>query len=533
MPTQLISVTYDGKPCLNPWTLYQECQKHGLPTSSFWGKANSYCCPLGPAVGRGWLLMSRKQIDEIDKTIAHPLYFRSGDKSVTFPSIYFKRAICITPGADNSVKQAYLVEVVDRRAMAKWSTIDQAYNIMDPTATASSVSCHWPTRNEGVLWTWQTLFTELFEQAKLTKTGSDPDSATIPEAVVSSAVAFRPLNWRFHGVSAYDSLCTVLEAVGFTLRYDPIKDQFGIVEYGSPGAAEGSSIDATDTANEETLTESRNKLIHDLSPIVADKLTIPGKVRVFFHARRFVPGDTGVYSDRDSYELRPAHVVEVTPENAGEESDSLNIGIVWADMPAFFTNDADTASNQTDLVTYANVLAIRYIQRLKAGQGQMHKIYSGVIDVAPSSQLSGVCWKATCAPGRLGGLVTEVLRTPGMMTDAGDIFDPVKMFNNDGASRVSTPAIMRPSFPGVHILRGRATEPIALAGGTVEIMVASTESVPSWVGTGITVDAIVFLRPFEDIQEGDHVLLLADFNVKKYIIIAAECPGVGNLGSGI
>src|SRR5262245_39997190 len=128
------SVSLAGQPCLSPAALYRQCLELRLSVDWF-GKPNSFTCPLGGKPGRGYVLLTRGQLDAID-----PLHRFGGLYNLTFSlipelstgpsgavvlhSVVITGADCLTPGLRGDPAAAYLVGLSDRRWPAQRVPVD-------------------------------------------------------------------------------------------------------------------------------------------------------------------------------------------------------------------------------------------------------------------------------------------------------------------------------------------------------------------------------------------------------------------------
>jgi len=113
MREQMVTVSLDGLPCV-------------LPHEA--GLANSYWCPLGGAVGRAWVLMLWRDLEQVYNTESpfHELVFACTEKSgnrqettqrVVFPSLLLVKGQRLTPGPCAAGDSLYLVELADKRLL--------------------------------------------------------------------------------------------------------------------------------------------------------------------------------------------------------------------------------------------------------------------------------------------------------------------------------------------------------------------------------------------------------------------------------
>ncbi len=143
------AMNFGGKPLRDPRVVYDECVRHGFPTDSFDGLANSYTCPVGTKPGKAWLLMARKDIDALDMDAGHTLRMEvkapgSDRVWIDFDGLYPISAKCVLPGQPSDPEAAYLVECEDERCkLRNFQTPRSHYNIRS----------HGTNNSPGTMWT--------------------------------------------------------------------------------------------------------------------------------------------------------------------------------------------------------------------------------------------------------------------------------------------------------------------------------------------------------------------------------------------
>src|SRR5262245_23924645 len=224
--------------CLDPQALSRECQEQGLPLG--WvGLPNSYFCPLGVNPGRGWILLLRSQLDRINQNNLYNFYLETYDQarkrvsSVTHRNLLFVKAQCLTPGAADDTKSAYLCELADRRHLYTTIPIDKAYNVRSCPGSATYYSA---TLNSGTPWTWQTLVTDIWNTLGTSRLGGNSTLPFTPDGT--------PEGFDFYGGYALFALGAVLERLGCALAYDSIADSFSIVRVAATDALAGLALAA-------------------------------------------------------------------------------------------------------------------------------------------------------------------------------------------------------------------------------------------------------------------------------------------------
>ncbi len=99
--------------------------------------ANGLICPGGPAPSRGYILMLRRDIDNLNKNAAQSLYVNDGNGNwITFQGLYWINGRNISPGSTNDPTAVYLCEIADSRWLCQNPTykvpINAQYNVRAP-----------------------------------------------------------------------------------------------------------------------------------------------------------------------------------------------------------------------------------------------------------------------------------------------------------------------------------------------------------------------------------------------------------------
>ena len=111
-----MGITLDGRPCVEAGQLLEYCDAKGIDTSSFVGKANAFFMPSGSNYGRGWCLLLRSDLDQIDIESLLDFSFDDNDGgSVVFSKLVFIRADAVTAGIDDDPNVVMICELADCR----------------------------------------------------------------------------------------------------------------------------------------------------------------------------------------------------------------------------------------------------------------------------------------------------------------------------------------------------------------------------------------------------------------------------------
>lgn len=217
-----MSILYADVPATDPNPVRQACQEQGLPTD-WYGRTNFFRVPTGRGPGTGAVLLTGDDLDDIDLTTDHTLTFLDDQgNSRTLQKITLLKARCLTPGYAGDGRATFLCDLADRRWFLSKIPVDKAYNVSSADGTSYLTS----STNGGSAWTWQTLVQDLYTTLGL---GAAP---ALPYTYTAN-----PENLKFFAGFAWEALNQVLDALGCTIKYDPVADTFSVLKLGDTAAA--------------------------------------------------------------------------------------------------------------------------------------------------------------------------------------------------------------------------------------------------------------------------------------------------------
>jgi len=338
-------------------------------------RANSYRCPTGEQPGVAYVLMTRSDVDALDKTGPLTLEMNtvSGGQTTTnaFTGLYFIEATRMRRGAPNDPNAAFLVRLEDKRCLLKWSdTANAQYNVRA-----------WA--NEGPHlqgtggFTWSTMVADLWNKMA-DVLGTFPGLPYAPHG--------HPENWKFIGKSAWTALHQVLHKLECTTTYDPTTGTFSIVELGAE-QTDLANLAGALTFDEETITGNGDRL--------------PGQVRVHFPTWHLAYGqERDTEADNNWSVARSSHAEVIATGSAGSTTSQL-----WDDLSLVY-GENDTPTNLADLTARAQQRVEKFVQRLQSPR--FHKVLIGIeTSVQPGSQVREITWRHWGETA--GGTQTELL----------------------------------------------------------------------------------------------------------------------------
>ena len=377
----------DNKRLLDPRELIQTSSEHNSP-DTFWGRANGYTCPRGKMPGSAWLLILGRDLKDLDPNDFHSLKWIDntfGGNDIEIKNLAIVRSWCMNfslPAADDA---AHLVELQDVRRILFRSSIDEQYNVRVPTPPQPNVPAnrYYPeSLDAGNLWTWQRLLDNVWSNL-------GPLAGLPP--LLPIAVASTPEDFRFLGVSAWEALHVVLDAIGCTTAMDPKGPTFTYVDRGA--------VDAATRARLQNLSGvgGANRRMYDADPTQPALANVPAQVEVFFHRNEEYYGIERDTPRASNWEMLPYYRIAVNTNVAGA-SGTLP---VWADLPAL-VDCRGLIPNAAELQARAEQVRDAIVNEPVPELLR----FSGIVnDVSPGSEVTAVTWRDY---GDDWGLITQI-----------------------------------------------------------------------------------------------------------------------------
>ena len=421
--------------CVDPADAANACDKLNHPTDWLALGPNSYTARTGTKSDEGWLLLRRCDLDIIDRNVAtHKLKFQIVDgtnptkslQSLTIDQLIIgPTATCILP-----VKQAsgvmspgaiYLVQILDKRATARWETADVAFNVRCISGVASNAEVDYydTTTNGGTPYTWQEAVDVLWDLMEdyLGTTPSLPFSpAHYPEA------------FEFRGVRAIDAVGVLLDRIGCTITRNVETGAFTIIRVGEQ------------TGFTDLLDAGKPVELFDADPVEANYVKIPAQVRVHFRRQYEMYGGEFDPTASDDKRTGASFSIAITAASLGYTTTGVLAGTeepLWAETTALFAPGGGAApDNNSELNQVATEIAGVYYRRLLLST-HLARSYSGIEKFAPGGLCKSVRWIA----GAGGSPITQISRYPGDV--AGQMDDILH-------SATQPINLSRPSYPEIY-----------------------------------------------------------------------------------
>lgn len=363
------------------------------------GKANSFWNPLGPAWGRGYVLMYRKDvaklIDDGAGAFPYSLEMSDGENKIKIPKLWINKAQRLTPGKPKSDGAAYVVEIVDKRFFAaRFSSTgiirsnvfahphdhlgDQFYWRENPRYQADEDGDE--TLEDQITWLWDQVATILGEMPEL------PRWFLGDEGFISDRLLFH--NLMLDGDNAWYALHSVLERLGVSLRYDPIADTFAWVDL---------TEEQEDVPNDllKTLGHTMNA-----EPFTNDVTVFPEKIYVYFHKVLSQAGEeadsgrgNGTDAKRNWPMMRPYLIETVNTNDVAHEPHHVMPGTsvtLWSQIAATYDYSNTLGSQPEDA---AIRLARLWVRAREQGAKRGLLKVPNLVNVKTGSLVKSVLWR--------------------------------------------------------------------------------------------------------------------------------------------
>lgn len=369
---------YDNRAIIDDRTRFRRADIPDL------ARANSFYFPSGKWPARGWLLLARKDYDELD-TYSTSLQLEIGDPTksdnvATIKNLSIVQARCVSRGLASDPNALYLVEITDGRGIIhnKWFQYptNNVYNIRAP---AYPQTFHPASLNSGTTWTWSTMLQNLWEQMS-TFLGDWPG---LPSGVTPAGI---PEGQWLTGIPAWIEINDVLDHLGMTVACNPTQDNpFTIVQCG-----------ATDTTFSALQTRYLTHLEDDLEWIDTGAARVPKYVNVLFRRRNSIYGteETVTYRSDGPYQWDMSSSYTVTVTAPSTFSSAVGTHFLWSDFTVRYDQDNNPLAADTAIAsTLAQERVTQYFGRIyRQTLGYMNQTYAGALPFSTGNQVDGVCW---------------------------------------------------------------------------------------------------------------------------------------------
>lgn len=409
--------TFAGRTIYDAGQAKREIARNGITAPLELEKTNSFLNPLGSEPARGWILMRRQDLNEIDLNGLHSLIFEyepdSGPvQTMTANSLCIaKEPMTLSTGIfANDPNSLYIVEVAD----ARWRMcnpffqipINASFNVLYPSAhngtgfasaaadgkfsgyVNSTTYQHFCMDSlwSGGVYTWLKMVQYIWNVINV-------ELRTAPSALPYTPDG-TPDNWVFAGTPAWLALCRVLDHIGCAIKADlslsvTTTGQYSIVRVGDDDAASDAII---------AQAERDNRRIYDAEPLTVIRGKSPGSVTVYFPWQE-------LWSTRSA-----AFKVINGPDYGSASVDTNSSAVIWDDLKAILNSTATGYDNDTALQTRAQERADNYYAMLNSTGGKaLWQRYSGLLALSPGSTIKGVAWSCRSSEE---GVFTEIVRHP-------------------------------------------------------------------------------------------------------------------------
>ncbi len=383
--------TFGGFSLIEPRPIREERERFRRQRIPELDLANSYYSLSGLWPDVGWLLIARKDYDQIDPyaTNLQLVLCDFVNEPLVVNNLTVVQARCVTRGLASDPNAIYLVQVANAEGIIynpwfKFPTTSQ-YNVRAPAYDGSYYS---GSLNVGVAWTWDGMVGDLWNQASAIL-GAYPGLPIVPTGT--------PENFTFVGVSLWEAITRVLDLLGLSVAGD--NDAFTIVVSG-----------AADPVYEALASSS--PLEDSMEYLDIGSGRVPKEVIVYFHRRNAVYG-TEETVRADSLQWQGTPVYSVTVAAPADFASAVGTAWVWSDFAVRYDMDGNPlAADVTSAAAIAAERTTEFFNKIHEGtRGMSRDVYAGLIPFTTGSLVDGVRWYNTgLHPDDYAGWRTEVVR---------------------------------------------------------------------------------------------------------------------------
>ena len=440
--------------CYDPAQLRAEFQAAGLSVTAFAERANSYRTGMGREPGRGYLLLTRDQLDQIGTnpiTLVIEEVDNNGDSlaRMAFQGLDIDRSEALHPGYNPNLPGAskspaesmYLVHVVDSRREKQNYSIDKSYNLLYDDNVAVGY-----TKPDLSLFTVREILDDIASIVGWTLSYVDASDPLLD---------FRPEGFRFIGISAFDALTSVLRA--YRLR-------LSVASNGTPWVVPA-DLGNTSVFDDAIAGVNRVRLVDHKG--FDHPVRIPAEVRVYFPNRDFqfhlyatstTTPNPVAWSPQEVMSLYPFYRYDETVSGAN----SSEVHHLWGALPRT-TNDVGV-TNESALDSHGADLAQQHLDWLSQWDTWREFTYAGILQYEPTGPFSGVAWYDFGE-----GTFTKLFTIPPDYNPAVSLYEfseedwvetiqsPIELAENDDPFP-SAPDVTRKHPVGTRLMQGVCTE---------------------------------------------------------------------------
>lgn len=361
----------DALPCLNPTALRDQLlfQKEDHPRiPMFWGKTNSWIEVAGRNPSRGWFLVTGATLKTLSPRYQQPVHtIKVGDgraRSYSRTGILISRYQCVTDSklssGDIDPNAAYVIELVDSRYYAGWSSAVTEFNVRNEDAfpwkqqPPGGPRTHFHHRGGGGF-NWRTVLWWYWRSTGLEK---------LLGPITFDAKAIDPFlgpeTLKFPGVNAWEAFNRILDSIGWTVAPVFNIPRGGYLVTLSDGKLTKKEEIIRKSAFDSSLHETESEHNGNQSPL-------PEKVRVFIPSRAYnwdIGTGHGARTSQEYWDVRPVRYVDFpVPNTPGRQIIPGTVKNAYSTLP-FITNDQGVIYRVTDLIKHVQSIANNCISKL-------------------------------------------------------------------------------------------------------------------------------------------------------------------------
>ena len=388
-------ITFAGINVLDAGQLASECEKIGLDTSWWSGRANSFFLPRGREPGTGYFLISREDLDNIDDNALLEAKFFSGTAEITFDKllVVVSRSVAYASSGGGSptptLTTPYLVEVSDVRGLGKFSFLNAGYNVRakGDSTDGSTLLIYEATQNSdtSAAWTWDEMLENIWKEL--------PTDFGLWDDIEKKDTQFPtedPSNYEYRSVTAWDALNHALETIHHSITLFP--------KTGEGLKFEIFSLDSSDDDNKNKLKDlaTVQSTREPIARLRSESFWVPEKIKVVFPRKKFdynSSDDKHQHSSEEYWKLNPVHEHEITTTSVLPGANNTRPGTVHIiHDPADVIFLGSSAKNQTELEAKALDIATKFLNDTDPQSDVIEGYFGGAQSIYPQTRVAAVGW---------------------------------------------------------------------------------------------------------------------------------------------
>lgn len=350
--------------------------------------ANGFRCPVGFDHGEGHVLLFRSDLESLG---AGPFELRlAADEPVVIKKVWIHSAHRVNyGGSPDDPSAVYLARLVDRRFFLRWSSCSRLWNVRNLSGGDPNRKYYRETVPAlETPWKWSQILSQLWSDCGLGAfPGVQGDNGNGDDDLI------------VQGRNAWQFFNQCLSRLGRVVAYDPIADLFTLPRL----VRDASPLD-----------KDVERLLFDARPYSSAACSAPEYIRVSFSKKWEDYGSENDSDAESNWIAAATHSIDIPTGVPGAIAGTVLT--LWASAPAMIKHKTKNAiSNGGELSAIANRMAAAW---LFENAGDRLSRANLIVNGARAKWLPGESIREVVWRNYGDGLVTEILKYPGLPTDA-------------------------------------------------------------------------------------------------------------------